>query len=145
MPYSYNQASPTQQSYQMPAYPTYSQQTHVNNSMIWVQGIEGAKAYNMPPGTLPGTAIPLWDSEEQCIYIKVFDASGIPQPLRILDYTERAPQPDPNSSDYITTSQLNDILDKKFAELTQALQQRPNNYKKGGHGNGKSSVQSAES
>lgn len=52
--------------------------------MIWVQGETGAKSYLIAKGN----TVPLWDSENQVIYIKSVDASGIPS-MRILDYTER--------------------------------------------------------
>ena len=113
---------------------------HQNNPMVWVQGLEGAKGYPLAPNTV----LPLWDSENQTIYIKVTDQSGIPQRLRILDYTERVEQPENQVTDYVTVAQLNDILDQKLSALAQSLQQRPNYQKKGGH-NGKSTVQSAES
>lgn len=53
-------------------------------SMIWVQGDAGAKSYLVAAGN----TVPLWDSENPCIYIKSVDASGVPS-MRILDYTER--------------------------------------------------------
>lgn len=103
-------------------------------TMEWVQGIEGAKAF--PVG--PGVTQPLWDSENQTIYIKMTDQTGIPQPLRILDYTERAPV-ETTASHYVTAEELNDILDQKFDALTKALQN--NSYKKkGGNSYGNKAV-----
>lgn len=55
-----------------------------NNNMIWVQGEEGAKAYLVGNGN----TVVLWDSENQTIYIKSADISGIPS-MRVLDWTER--------------------------------------------------------
>lgn len=71
----YQQMSPT------PMSGTSPQQ---NNGLIWVQGIEAARAYPVAPNT----NIALWDSESQSIYIKSADASGMPS-MRILDYTIR--------------------------------------------------------
>ena len=59
-----------------------------NNSMIWVQGEAGAKSFLIGNGN----TVPLWDSENQTIYIKSVDGSGIPS-MRILDYTERTTAP----------------------------------------------------
>ena len=56
-----------------------------NGGLIWVQGEAGAKSYLVAPGT----NIMLMDSESQVFYIKSADASGVPLPLRIFDYTER--------------------------------------------------------
>lgn len=58
------------------------------NGMIWVQGETGAKSYLVANGA----TVPLWDSENQTIYLKSTDTSGIPS-MRILDYTERTAAP----------------------------------------------------
>ena len=79
-----------------------------NNNIIWVQGINGAKSYQVAPNT----SVQLWDSESQTIYIKSADASGIPS-IKIIDYTFRdnAPQnaTDFNSSDFATKSDINTL------------------------------------
>lgn len=62
-----------------------SQQT---SSILWVQGEAGAKAY--PVGA--GNSVLLMDTEDSVMYIKTVDVSGMPQPLRIFDYTERSAQ-----------------------------------------------------
>lgn len=56
-----------------------------NNGITWVQGEAAAKSY--PVG--PGQSVLLMDSEEAVMYIKTTDQSGMPQPIRIFDYTER--------------------------------------------------------
>lgn len=63
-------------------YPYYQQ-----NSIIWVSGEAGAKAYLVAPNS----TVQLWDSEGQTIYLKSADASGMPS-MRILDYTFRETQ-----------------------------------------------------
>lgn len=62
--------------------PQSSQQN--NNSIIWVQGEAGAKSYLVAPNT----TVQLWDSENQVIYLKSADASGMPS-MKILDYKIR--------------------------------------------------------
>lgn len=74
-------------------YPQFQQITPVqnqqqNNGMIWIQGIESAKAFQVAPNS----TVVLWDSEQQCCYIKSADASGMPS-MRILDYTIRSEAP----------------------------------------------------
>lgn len=71
-------------------YPYYQQYSYQqpNNGMIWIQGIESAKAYQVSPNS----TVVLWDSETQCCYIKSADASGMPS-MRILDYTIRSEAP----------------------------------------------------
>lgn len=56
-----------------------------STGIIWVQGEEGAKGYLVAPGENRL----LMDSENATFYIKSTDASGMPMPLRIFDYTER--------------------------------------------------------
>lgn len=59
-----------------------------NNGITWVQGEAAAKS--LPVGA--GQSVLLMDSEESVFYIKSTDQSGMPQPLRIFDYTERTAQ-----------------------------------------------------
>ena len=58
-----------------------------NNSqgILWVQGESGAKSFLVAPGQ----SVLLMDSESSTFYIKSSDSSGMPQPLRVFDYTER--------------------------------------------------------
>ena len=75
---------------QMPNYgnlPNYNQQSN-NQSVIWVQGIEGAKAHPVAAGQ----AVLLMDSDSNCLYLKSADQTGMPT-LRIFDYKERTNTP----------------------------------------------------
>lgn len=97
--------------------PTINQQStngqptqQTNNGIIWVQGIEAAKAY--PVGA--GNNVLLMDSEANVFYIKSTDQSGMPMPLRVFDYTERTAQSAP-AADYVTREEF----DQKIAELTK--------------------------
>lgn len=56
-----------------------------NNGLIWVQGEAGAKSYMVPPNS----TVMLMDSESQRFFLKSTDASGMPQPLRVFEYSER--------------------------------------------------------
>lgn len=76
---------PQQQPYQAYSSSVPAQQT--NNSIIWVQGEAGAKSYMVAPNT----TVQLWDSEDQVIYLKSADASGMPS-MKILDYRIREQQ-----------------------------------------------------
>lgn len=75
------------------------------NQMIWVQGEAAAKSYLVAAGN----TVPLWDSENMCIYVKSVDASGVPS-MRILDYTERtkpAPAQTPTPTpEYVTRAEF---------------------------------------
>ena len=51
---------------------------------IWVDGEIGARAYQIPAGTAPGTTIPLWDTNDMVIYLKSMNAMGMPNPIQKL-------------------------------------------------------------
>lgn len=70
---------------QVNQYPPANQQT---NGVVWVQGIEGAKAHPVAAGQ----AVLLMDSDADCLYLKSADATGMPS-LRIFDYKERTNMP----------------------------------------------------
>ena len=53
-----------------------------SSGIIWGQGEAGAKSYLVAPNT----TVQLWDSENQVIYLKSADASGMPS-MKILEYT----------------------------------------------------------
>lgn len=79
-----------QQAYQPVNVPAQNNnQQQANSSIIWVQGEAGAKSYLVAPNT----TVQLWDSEDQIIYLKSADASGMPS-IKILDYTIRDAQSD---------------------------------------------------
>ena len=72
--------------YPMPMVQNYSlQQAQQQGGLIWVQGEPGAKSH--PVGA--GQSVLLMDSESNRFFIKTADASGMPLPLRVFDYTER--------------------------------------------------------
>lgn len=88
MAYNYNFPIGYQpmQMYQAPQQQVGAQMSSPNqqSGIIWVQGEAGAKSYLVAPNT----TVQLWDSEEQVIYLKSADASGMPS-MKILDYTIR--------------------------------------------------------
>lgn len=118
-----------------PVYQPQSQsvQQQQNPGMIWVQGEAGAKSYLLTPNT----TLPLWDSEQQTIYLKSSDASGMPS-MKILDYTIREQgtphknnlteeQPKIDLSGFVTYDEFNDRLDelaKKMDRLTNKPKQQ---------------------
>lgn len=108
----------------LPSYQQQQQQMQTNqqlnnNSMIWVQGEAGAKAYIVPNGT----TIPLWDSENQVIYIKSVDTSGKPT-MTILDYTERTSgdykKDDSTPIEYATKEQIA-ALESQYLSFSEKL------------------------
>lgn len=90
-----------------------------NNGIVWVQGEAAAKSYPVAPNT----TVMLLDSENSTFYLKTSDASGMPLPLRVFDYSERTQNASVmpsaalqgglavDSSNYVTYDYLNDLLD----------------------------------
>lgn len=101
---------------------TAQTQMQQQTGIIWVQGETGAKSYLLAPGQ---SAL-LMDSEANVFYIKSSDASGMPMPLRIFDYTERVvaknetPAPAPKA-DYVTREEF----EKVIAELKDGQRSVP--------------------
>lgn len=124
---AYNNGFPVsyQPMYYQPQYQqTQNQPQNANSGIIWVQGEAGAKSYLVAPNT----TVQLWDSEDQVIYLKSADASGMPS-MRILDYTIRQstqPTMPQNLSQrderYVTKEELREFqnaLEKRFKALSE--------------------------
>ena len=100
------------------------QQPQQNTGIIWVQGEAGAKSYLIAPNT----TVQLWDSEDQVIYLKSADASGMPS-MKILDYKIRdyntpsvGQNVQQNTDIYVTKEELKafqESLEKRFKSLTE--------------------------
>ena len=86
MPMNYQGVSyggvPTQQSY-------VAQNPPMQSNVIPVDGEVGAKAFTAPAGSTGPIA--LWDTNDNVIYLRTFNAAGMPNPLKKLRYTEEEP------------------------------------------------------
>ena len=109
---------PISQQAQVQSMPTQQ----VSSSIIWVQGEAGAKSYLVAPNT----TVQLWDSENQVIYLKSADASGMPS-MKILDYRIReSAQPaqpqavSANTQEYVTRDELT-AFEAKIREQIASL------------------------
>ncbi len=126
--YLYNQPQvqvPTQQ-VQMPQQVQQPQQ----NSINWVQGEAGAKSFNVEAGR----SVMLMDSESSVFYIKSTDASGMPLPLRIFDYTERTQAVNPVSNpiedthnQYVTKEEFETAINNINQIIQNNITNIPNN------------------
>lgn len=94
-----------------PLYPQYQQPVIQNqnqqNGVIWVQGEAGAKSYMVAPNS----TVTLWDSENQTIYLKSADASGMPS-IKTLDYTIREAKNGANTAPVISDDKLSTFATK---------------------------------
>lgn len=122
--------------------PYLNQQPQPQTNIFWVEGLEGAKRHLVAPGS----SMALWDTQDQKIYIKSCDQSGVPQQMRILSFVEETPfetpQADIDPSMFATKDDLTSIEDKLgglanlVSEISAKLDSKPP-YKKGGnHNNG---------
>jgi hypothetical protein len=120
---AYNNGFPVgyQNYFQQPIQQPIQQQNNAS-SIIWVQGLAGAKSYLVAPNT----TVQLWDSEEQVIYLKSADATGMPT-MKVLDYTirEQANAPTVQSelieTDFATKKELLDIKEQ-IEELKKQIE-----------------------
>ena len=134
-----------------PYYPAYQPQMYQNQyapqqhgGLIWVQGIEAAKSYPVSAGQ----SILLMDSESNAFFIKTADASGMPLPLRIFDYSERTSNNAPKAAQETRTEPSIDLsayvtrdeLESRIAQIRADYEHKDNrnqNQQKGGQNNGK--------
>ena len=79
-PYSYNPYLPQQYHQQQ-----FPQPVH---GFVYVTGMEGAKAYQMPPNS----EMPLFDDSGDILYIKTTDGAGFPT-ITVVDCAKRDSQP----------------------------------------------------
>lgn len=97
---------------QQPMQTTMQQPT---SPLIWVQGIEAAKAYPVAPNA----TVQLWDSERSSVYLKSADSSGMPT-LRIFDLVEKTHAA--IGAEISTDERLkNYVTREEFEELKKAL------------------------
>ena len=114
---NYFPATYQQQYYPQVQAPQPVAQPQDNTGINWVQGEAGARGFL----TAPGRSVLLMDSESSVFYIKSTDMSGMPQPLRIFDYTERTAQQKPSQ---IVETQVSEIDTSNFVtkeELEERL------------------------
>ena len=87
-----------------------------NNGILWVQGIEGAKAFQLAPNS---SAILMDSDNDNTFYIKVSDNIGMCT-LRTFNYTEVIEEHNADMSAYVTREEL----DKAITELKGALNEQ---------------------
>ena len=89
-----------------------SQVQNQNNEINWVQGIEGAKAWQLPPNS----NVVLMDRDNDGIfYIKVSDNVGMCaiRTFSYIEITNRPPvEPQIDMSEYVKKSELQELIEK---------------------------------
>lgn len=102
-----------------------------SNGIIWVQGEQAAKGYPVAPNQ----SVLLMDSEQSAFYIKSADNAGMPQPLRIFDYSERKAEQMPAQQ-----AEQNFVTHSEFEEKLEEIKSMIKTTTKEKKSNGKSSV-----
>lgn len=102
------------------------QQAPSTSPIIWVQGEAAARAYMVAAGN----SVLLMDSDASVFYLKTTDVSGMPQPMRIFDYTERKQNQPPVASTaepvYVTRDEF-DALAARIDALTKTEREENDN------------------
>ena len=88
-----------------------------SNGLIWVQGEAGAKSYLVAPNN----TVTLWDSEQNAIYVKSADASGMPT-LKILDYTIRNASEPKNEINMHSNYATKEDVSKEIKRLEEKIE-----------------------
>lgn len=84
-------------------YSAYQAQSQPINSLIRVTGIDGAKAYAMPPNSVA----PLFDDQNDILYVKSTDGAGFPT-IRVFKFSP-IETPQPETRDYISRSEFEEF------------------------------------
>ena len=101
-------------------YSAYTPQSYQNRmGLDWVNGIDGAKAYQLITG---GPMLLLDSGDPTRFYIKANDNLGMPQPIRIFKYEEITqefipPQESTPKTDNYVTKEDFDRLEKMISDL----------------------------
>lgn len=99
-----------------------------NNGIIWVQGEQAAKGYPVAPNQ----SVLLMDSEQSAFYIKSADNAGMPQPLRIFDYSERKAEQIPTQhleQNFVTHSEFEEKLEELKSMIKTTTKEKKTNAK----------------
>lgn len=89
----------------------YQQNMQPVNGLVSVTGIDGAKAYQLPPNS----KMPLFDESEDILYLKTTDAAGYPtvKAFRFEPIEQQAAGY--QTGDYVTRDEFNELLERLSA------------------------------
>lgn len=91
------------------------------NGLVSVTGIEGAKAYQMPPNS----SMPLFDGNEDLLYVKTTDAAGYPTIKAFrFEPVEQAAATTTPPADYVPRAEFDELVEQVKALAEQPRQTR---------------------
>lgn len=91
------------------------------NAVVSVTGIEGAKAYKLPPNS----SIPLFDRDEDVFYLKTTDDAGFAT-IRVFKYQEEIQEPEPDPEKPVSRSEFESLLSRVDRLLVSLGEQEGN-------------------
>ena len=98
---------------QMQQYQQRAQTQQPGMQLIRVTGMEGAKAYQMPPNS----AVPLFDADSDVMYVKTTDGAGFPT-IRAFSFKPmEEPAQAPGADQYVTRAEF----DQTMALIKEAI------------------------
>lgn len=116
MAYNPNMYLPQYSGYSQPnwSYQTQAVTSQPINGLVSVTGIEGAKAYQLPPNS----SMPLFDGNQDLLYVKTTDAAGYPT-IRTFKFEPMDPiEVKAEPADYVSRSEF-DALMARVDELVE--------------------------
>ena len=100
------------------------------------QNVPQQQAQPQNNGIAPNQSVLLMDSEQSAFYIKSADNAGMPQPLRIFDYSERNTNPVPvqqttqqPEQNFVTHTEFEEKLDEIKSMIKTASKEKKANGK----------------
>jgi len=84
------------------------------NGLVKVSGIEGARAYQLPPNSV----MPLFDADRDVVYRKVVDGNGMAT-VTAYSYSEIKNEPQGGSTPVVTREEFDELC-ARVAALTEA-------------------------
>lgn len=107
-------------------YPQYNMQNQlqsnlgVSQSLTRVNGIDGAKAYQMPPNSTAA----LFDANDDIMYIKVTDGAGFGN-IRKFRFVEMQDNQTPPTADYVSRDEFNQFKQEVLNYGKQSVPTKP--------------------
>lgn len=117
MAYNPNLYLPNVQNYQ-PSWLYTPSVTQPVNGLVSVTGIEGARAYQLPPNS----SMPLFDANEDMLYVKTTDAAGYPT-IRAFSF-QPVQGEQPSETEYVPRSEFDALVERVNGMAPKAVHAR---------------------
>lgn len=101
---------------QMQQYQQRAQMQQPGMQLIRVTGMDGAKAYQMPPNSV----VPLFDADNDVMYVKSTDGAGFPT-IRAFSF-QPIEDPAPHDQQYVTRGEFEAAISQMREAMSDAQQ-----------------------